>query len=152
MQAKTRSSCVPRLAPSLSPVTQSTRLNERLHLRLPERRLDFLQLACWPGILVSMNRPSVFLCGVLVPVQHVIQSSSQTTDPVELVLGFSGCSCQGKNGCLEQLFLPTQLLLGMGSYLEEPDTIPKDPLFQALHFCGQNVLHKIGMCCSRNVP
>ena len=99
LQTRTRSSCVPRLDPNLSPGNQSTRLNERLHRPLHERRLDFLQLACWPGILVSMNRPSVFLYGGLVPVQHVVRSLSQTTDPVELVHEFSGGSCQGKNGC-----------------------------------------------------
>ena len=76
LQTMTRSSCVPRLDPNLSPGNQSTRLNERLHLHQLERRLDFLQLACWLDILVSMNRPSVFLCVVLVPVQRVVQSSS----------------------------------------------------------------------------
>ena len=86
--------------PSLSPVIQSVRLNDRLHRRLPGRRLDFLQLAVWPNILVSTNQPSVFLYGDLVPVQHVVRSSSQTMDPVELVHEFSGGSCQGKNGCL----------------------------------------------------
>ena len=100
LQTRTRSSCVPRHDLSLSPVIQSTRLNEQLHRRLPGRRLDFLQLAVWPDILVSTYRPSVFLDGVLVPVQHVVRSSSQTMDPVELVHKFSGGSCQGKNGCL----------------------------------------------------
>ena len=79
--------------PSLSPVIQSVRLNERLHRRLPGRRLDFLQLAVWPDILVSTYRPSVFLDGVLVPVQHVVRSSSQTMDPVKLIHESSGGFC-----------------------------------------------------------